>query len=73
MAYCGAENDTEMKVYAPGDELVGSDEDSGEDFFAAVKGIIVTEPGAYLIEVSAYGPGVGEYLVRVKRSADEEP
>ena len=71
MAYCGADNDTEMKVYAPGNVLAGEDEDSGEGFFAAVKGVVVTNAGAYLIEVSAYGPGVGEYLVRVKHSTGD--
>ena len=64
--YCGAETDTDLTVIAPGDVLVGTDEDSGEGFNAAVQGVVVGAPGNYLLRIGAYGPGVGEYLVRVQ-------
>lgn len=70
LPYCGAVTDTELSVYAPGQVLKGSDEDSGAGFCAAVKAIVVNQAGTYVLEVSAYGPSIGEYLVRVKATTD---
>jgi hypothetical protein len=70
LPYCGAVTDTELSVYAPGEVLKGTDEDSGEGFCAAVKAMVVNQAGTYVLEVSAYGPSIGEYLVRVKATTD---
>jgi hypothetical protein len=66
LSYCGSETDTEMELYAPGDQLVASDEDSGDEFFAAVKGFTVPQAAVYVIEVSGYGAAMGDYIVRVR-------
>lgn len=69
--YCGSDTDTEMSLYAPGEVLVGTDEDSGELFFAAISNVVVEDAGGYVIEVSAYGAGNGDYIVFVEESKDQ--
>ena len=67
--YCGSDTDTEMSLNGPSGEVIATDEDGcGVGFFACITGIQVDVPATYIIELTAYGAGVGEYILTVENA-----
>ncbi len=64
LSYCGSDTDTELVLIGPDGMPMKDDADSGDAFFAKLSGVVIDEAGSYTLEVTAYGPGTGEYLIR---------
>lgn len=63
--------DTYLELYGPGGELLTSDDDGGERYFALIEGYTLPADGTYRIVARSYDGEVGAYQLSLTRvSAD---
>ncbi len=62
--YCGEDMDTLLEVALVDGDVLASDDDSGEGFFAACRGVVLESMAVVEVRVSGRGPAVGPYLLR---------
>jgi hypothetical protein len=70
-SFCGSNGDTVVSVFGPDGKLVREDDDSGEGYFGAVKGLVVPAAGQYEIRVRSAGAGLGDFLLTLDFSAED--
>ncbi|MBT9556088.1 MAG: PPC domain-containing protein [Myxococcales bacterium] len=66
LGYCGVEVDTELNLHDADGDLLATNLDGDGTFLAQIRGFVLPQATALRLDVSAYGAGSGEYLVRVQ-------